>query len=453
MAGDTVQAIPGINNAARDVYLGAIDKDGADNVQRNADLYGDPAMLFDYGTGLRGVAEGLATKDGPAASTISDALGYRQAGTNARVQQGLNENFGPAQDPAAVTQSIQDTQHAATGPLFQQAYQQGQLWNPELDALSQRPAVASALQDAATTAANQGKSLPTVTLDQAGNPVASDAAMQAYEAGTRPAVTGAMAQMLGVDPNAGPLSLEDGLVAQRKAASDPLYAAYRQMSVPMTPDLAEVLNRPSVKAAIPSAERKAADQGRTIFAPRPSGFDADPVGSGTPPDMPNYPDPVPLDDTSAPSKPAPVGVPRPQDLQGFIKSAGGMQDPGGDLSSMGLGNLIAKPWSRPRSGRHAAGRGTSWLSRARRRPCHGEHKRQRPPRRGRLGQPRALGLRPGCGSRLEPARRCNAVLPAGRRGQRLEHDGRAAAGGAWSALRWSGRAGERSRGAGAAAHA
>ena len=79
--------------------LGAIAKDGPANVQRNAALYGDPAMLFDYGTGLRGVAEGLATKDGPAASTIGDALGYRQAATNARVRAGLTENFGPAVSP------------------------------------------------------------------------------------------------------------------------------------------------------------------------------------------------------------------------------------------------------------------------------------------------------------------------------------------------------------------
>lgn len=42
----------------------------------------------------------------------------------------------------------------------------------------------------------------------------------------------------------------------------------------------------------------------------------------------------------APQRP---GVPRPQNLHDFIRQAGGMQDPGGDLKSMGMDRLIAKP--------------------------------------------------------------------------------------------------------------
>lgn len=46
------------------------------------------------------------------------------------------------------------------------------------------------------------------------------------------------------------------------------------------------------------------------------------------------------------SRPAAPVTPRPQNLNDFIRSHGGMQDPGGDLRSMGLGDvrgLIAKP--------------------------------------------------------------------------------------------------------------
>jgi hypothetical protein len=307
--GDTVPNIPGVNPAARDIYLSAIAKDGPENVARNAQLYGDPAMLFDYGTGLRGVAEGLATKDGPAASTIGDALGYRQAATNARVRAGLDQNFGVAQDPAAVAATITDAERAATGPLLARAAQAGVPYPADL---AQRPAVASALRDVAKDAANRGTPLPTVTLDEAGNPVASDAALQAYEAGQRPAMTGALANMLGADPAMGPLATQDALTIQRSAAADPLYTAYRSMNVPMTPELAEVLQRPSVARAIPDAERKAQDQGRTIFA------------QGAP-------------------RPQDPSVPRPQSLQDFVQSLGGLQDPNGALASAGLGHFVAQP--------------------------------------------------------------------------------------------------------------
>ena len=339
IAGDTVANIPGVNPAARDIYLSAIAKDGPENVARNAQLYGDPAMLFDYGTGLRGVAEGLATKDGPAASTIGDALGHRQAATNARVRTGLDQNFGVAQDPAAVAATITDAEQAATVPLLARAAQAGVPYPAEL---AQRPAVASALRDVAKDAANRGMPLPTVTLDEAGNPVASDAAIQAYEAGQRPAVRGALANLLGADTTTGPLATQDALAAARKAASDPLYADYRRMSVPMTSDLADVLNRPSTRAAIAQAERKAQDQGRTIFAPRARRFENDPLGSSDMPEPPiDLDDIPPFQAEQAPSRPPPVGSPRPPDLHEFIRSAGGVRDPGGDLAAMGHDNLIA----------------------------------------------------------------------------------------------------------------
>ncbi len=342
---DTVAAVPGVANTARDLVLGAIDKDGVDNVQRNAALYGDAAMPFDYGTGLRGIAEGLATKDGPAASTIGDKLGYRQAATNQRVRTGLMDNFGPAQDPTAVKASIDDVQNAATVPLFARADAAGVPWSSDSDALMQRPAVATAMRGAAQDAANAGTPLPTVVLDEAGQPVGSDAAMQTYEAGQRPAVTSALGDLLGADPSQGPLSLEDALTAQRKAASDPLYQTYRSMSVPMTPDLADVLQRPSVQAALPAAERKAADQGRTIYA---SPASAPAPSAATSSGLTDIPDPVadlgqaynvtPTQGSFSvqPSAPPRPTGPAPVSLTSFLQRAGGVQDPGGDLRSMGF---------------------------------------------------------------------------------------------------------------------
>ena len=354
---DAVPVMSGVTPAARDVLLSAIAKDGPETVQRNAALYGDPAMLFDYGAGLKGVAQGLATKDGQAAAVVGDALGARQAATNARVRTGLDQNFGPAQDPAAVASSIADTRDAATVPLFARAAQAGVPYPTDL---AQRPAVASALRDAATDAANRGTPFPTITLDEAGQPVASQAALDAYNAGTRPAVTDALAGALGADPTRGPLTIEAALKAQRSAAADPLYAKWRDTPVPMTPDLQDILSRPSVARALPDAERKAADQGRSIYARSSdpaSSWERDPLGSGTVPDSPGDAAPgMPAtpDNTyfSNFQKPTPPDVPRPQTARDVIRGLGGVRDSGGDLAARGvdemgpgIGTLLHPPGS------------------------------------------------------------------------------------------------------------
>ncbi len=61
------------------------------------------------------------------------------------------------------------------------------------------------------------------------------------------------------------------------------------------------------------------------------------VGTGPRPDAPAFDPDGPL---RAPQRP---DMPRPQDLQAFVRAHGGMTDPGGDLRSMGLHDLIARP--------------------------------------------------------------------------------------------------------------
>ncbi|RYC29682.1 hypothetical protein D3273_22670 [Lichenibacterium minor] len=315
------------------------------DLQSAADALGPAGMLGERSPGLLDLTQSVATNNGAGKAIVRDAFDARNAGTGQRVMGAVDDALGPAQNPTPVRQGIEDARSAVTAPYFAQAAQNGMPYTPELADLTQRPAVASAMRDAATDAANRGTPLGNITLDAAGNPAGSDAALQAYNAGTRPAVTDALARLMGTDANAaGPLAATDALTAQRSAASDPLYTAYRSMNVPMTPELADVLNRPSVQSAIPAAERKAQDQGRTIFAQRGAGFDRDPLGSGVTPEMPtDLPDIPPQAAEQAPSRPAPVGVPRPVDLHGFVRSMGGIQDRGGDLAAMGLDNLVARP--------------------------------------------------------------------------------------------------------------
>ena len=315
------------------------------DLQASADALGPAGMLGERSPGLLDLTQSVATNNGAGKAVVRGAFTDRAAGTGPRVMGAVDDALGPAQNPTPVRQGIEDARAAVTAPYFAQAAQNGTPYTPELADLVQRPAVASAMQDAATAAANRGQPLGSVTLDAAGQPVSSDAAVAAFNAGQRPAVTDALARLMGTDASAaGPLAATDALTAQRSAAADPLYDAYRSMQVPMTPDLADVLNRPSVRSAIPAAERKAQDQGRSIFAQPGSGFDRDPLGSGITPDMPaDLPEIPPQAAEQAPTRPAPVGVPRPLDLHGFVRSMGGIQDRGGDLAAMGLDNLVARP--------------------------------------------------------------------------------------------------------------
>ena len=338
MAPSVVEAA-GVPASARQMIADAIRRDGPDAVMAKLRQFGPDATLSDLGPSLQGIAMGQAVKDGPGVPVILGNLEARQRGTSDRILGDVGQALGPAQNADAYGRSIAEVGQASTDPLLARAAQAGVPYPAEL---AQRPAVASALRDVAKDAANRGTPLPTVTLDEAGNPVASDAAIQAYEAGQRPAMTGALANMLGADPAVGPLATQSALTIQRKAASDPLYEAYRQMSVPMTSDLADVLNRPSTRAAIAQAERKAQDEGESIFAPRARRFEDDPLGSGNTPEPPIDLDNIPpFQAEQAPSRPPPVGTSRPPDLHEFIRSLGGVRDPGGDLAAMGHDNLIA----------------------------------------------------------------------------------------------------------------
>lgn len=85
-------------------------------------------------------------------------------------------------------------------------------------------------------------------------------------------------------------------------------------------------NAPGGEGLSPTAGRNAV----------PSAFPRE-VGVGPRPDAPFH------DPDAMPKAPPSPGVPRPETLAGFIRRNGGIQDAGGDLASMGLHNLMAKP--------------------------------------------------------------------------------------------------------------
>ena len=350
----TASGVKGYGSAAVDYLLDKIAADGGINAlgAKLSDL-GPEGMIADGGPSLRSEAANLATVPGPIKSTIESAVADRHSGQAGRILSDVDSALGPAQSPTPVRQAIEDTAAAVTNPLFARAYAADAPWTPELDALAQRPAIRNALTEAGTAAENRGAPLPTTTLDAAGNPVAATAPLAAFEAGQRPAVTAALADALGVDPTAGPLAIGDRIAAQRSAAADPLYRAYRSMTaVSTSPELAELLSRPSGRAAVALAERKAADQGRSIYVPQPTP-EAPPVpapagsaeipdpfedlgrGPGTlgPAGSSSSADETPTLGGGTPQRPS---GPAPTSLVSFLQRAGGVQDAGGDLRSMGL---------------------------------------------------------------------------------------------------------------------
>ncbi len=353
----TASGVKGYGSAAVDYVLNKIAADGGTDAlgAKLSDL-GSEGMIADAGPSLRSETASLATVPGEIKSTVEGAVADRHAGRTGRILSDVDGALGPAQNPTPVRQSIQDTAAAVTDPLFARAYQTEAPWTPELDALAQRPAIRNALTEAGTAAANRGAPLPVSTLDQAGNAVPASAPLAAYEAGQRPAVTAALADALGVDPTAGPLAIGDRIAAQRAAAADPAYQAYRSMSVPMTPELQDVLSRPSARAALSLAERKAADQGRSIYVPAPRA--GAPTGGAASAVDHDIPDPF-ADMGQGPGTLGPAGTgfsgegatslgsgtpqrpagPAPTSLVSFLQRGGGVQDPGGDLQAAGFGRF------------------------------------------------------------------------------------------------------------------
>ena len=350
----TASGVKGYGSGAVDYLLNKIAADGGTNAlgAKLSDL-GPEGMIADTGPNVRGQAATLATSPGEAKAVVQDAVSDRHDGRTGRILSDVDGALGPAQNPTPVRRAIEDTASAVTNPLFARAYSAGAPWTPELDALAQRPAIRNALTEAGTAAENRGTPLPTVTLDASGSPVASTAPLAAYEAGQRPAVTAALADALGVDPTAGPLAIGDRLAVQRSAAADPLYRAYRSMPVPMTPELQDVLNRPSTRAAVSLAERKAADQGRSIYVPTPP-VETPTVGA-TSAAAHDLPDPF-ADLGQGPGTLGPAGTgfsadgsasvgsgtpqrptgPAPTSLVSFLQRGGGVQDTGGDLRAAGF---------------------------------------------------------------------------------------------------------------------
>ena len=136
-------ALPALGTAAGATYravapfLGATSADGmgrvasgllanamSPNTAARLGTLGDNGMLADASPAMLGLTQGVASKGGPAADTVVDALSNRAGGQSNRLISTLEQNLGPAYSPREVAQMMNSKMDAA-GPMFEDAINNG----------------------------------------------------------------------------------------------------------------------------------------------------------------------------------------------------------------------------------------------------------------------------------------------------------------------------------------
>lgn len=92
-----------------------------DQIPAQLAALGPSATVADLGPNLQGAAASLATQPGEARDYLTEVLGERQAGANARIQGATNDLLGPATAPSQAAAGIQD-QIDALSPQYQAVF-------------------------------------------------------------------------------------------------------------------------------------------------------------------------------------------------------------------------------------------------------------------------------------------------------------------------------------------
>jgi hypothetical protein len=189
---------------------------------------------------------------------LRDTMAERPAQVQAAGRQAIDTISPPTQAPSTIGPQVGDAAKSVVADTNANIARQSGMDQvsgpvPSVPGLMERPAVASAMNEAAETAANEGRPLPVITRNEAGQPVTNDAVEQ-FQAGSRQRLDTALGQAFG---NAGQLATGDAIVAQRAAAATPLYDAARAAVIPTDAMPTELLRRLRFAGALPQAIQKA----------------------------------------------------------------------------------------------------------------------------------------------------------------------------------------------------
>ncbi len=267
----------GVGKAITDIGRGAgqmVGLVGRDDVAEARKL---DSSLMNTGAGQAGnfagnVALAAPTALIPGANTITGAgligagMGFLQPSTSTQ-ETLLNTGVGGAAG-AAIPAAIRGLQVAkgAIEPFYKRGQEKivGRAISEATGGDAQQ--VAQALRNAQPLVAG---SMPTAG-QAAGNP--GVAALERTAVATDPVASKAMADRL-LQQNDARIAALQGVapdrassVAARKAATDALYSAADPVPVNKTAELAALLERPSMKAALTDAQKLAAEQGQTLTA-------------------------------------------------------------------------------------------------------------------------------------------------------------------------------------------
>jgi hypothetical protein len=133
-----------------------------------------PEALFDVGgENLRGVARTAAGTPGEAKHKAVEFVLDRQAGQSGRVSDDVAKLINPNADFYGAVDDLIAKRSKEARPLYEKAYQIGDVWSDDLGKILNTPAGKSALNNAKTIAANEGVDLP--------EPVAGKVPMQVWD--------------------------------------------------------------------------------------------------------------------------------------------------------------------------------------------------------------------------------------------------------------------------------
>lgn len=305
-----------------------------------------------------GGAAALASRPGTAAGALSDAAGGLDRSTLDAAQR-LMDVAQQQGTPLTLAEAVQHVTDGGTrlGSL-QRVVEQSRGGAEAMGRFyAGRP---DQVQDAGGAAIDRIGTVPAVPLDGSMGPVYPNTS--AIGPGVQRAAQGALdATQLAQDARAalstaGPRvgaeqagqaiqgdlrSTYDARLAARLAQARSDYAAAGS----------DTINPDGVQAILDDLDRQATADKTGLLAPRlrdlrkrlsvpakPQGpqWEADPLGSGILPDAPDMPSPPASSYMDRPEVAPRPDVPRPQTLHQFVRAAGGVRDPGGDLKAMGL---------------------------------------------------------------------------------------------------------------------
>lgn len=133
-------------------------------VQARASELGDEAMLLDMGRQLGGRAEAIAAQPGRGQNTVLDAVENRTGNfgekTAERVKQTLDQTMGASPNVVDLQKRVEGIVDNYARPAYKNVMgQHPVVWDPALEELAKRPAIAQAMSDAVTLAKNYGETI------------------------------------------------------------------------------------------------------------------------------------------------------------------------------------------------------------------------------------------------------------------------------------------------------